>query len=303
MYAVVTGSGIRQADEEAFWEQGNGICVLDEPQWEKLDAVRERFNIPYDESLIHFCKLENHAGYLYATLKIPPKQENDSSKSFRFYMWKEYLIFVDNAGTVCEQAENILQKKLRDRYTLGHFLYDFFAGLLEDDLLFLQELEREIAKIEEQVLRGCCPQFNIKVLGLKKKISKFYRYYMQLSDIGQELYDNEMGFFEKESLRRFDRLRDRALRLAGETQVLRDYTMQVQEVYQSEIGIRQNDVMKMLTVVTTIFLPLTLIAGWYGMNFAYMPELGMKYAYPVVIGISVLIIVLSLLVFKKKRYW
>ena len=303
MYAVITGGGIVQAEEETFWERQNGICILSERQWETLGAVRERFALSYDKSLVHFCKLENHAGYLYATWKIPPKQENESSKSFRFYVCKDFLIFVDNADTVREQTENISNKKLEGGYTPGHFLYDFFVGLLENDLLFLQELEREIAKIEEQVLRGCCPNFNIKVLGLKKKISKFYRYYMQLSDIGQALCDNEIGFLEKESLRRFDRFRDRALRLAGETQVLRDYTVQVQEVYQSEIGIRQNDVMKMLTVVTTIFLPLTLIAGWYGMNFVYMPELTMRYAYPAVIGISALIVVLGLLIFKKKRYW
>lgn len=79
--------------------------------------------------------------------------------------------------------------------------------------------------------------------------------------------------------------------------------MQVQEVYQSEIGIRQNDVMKMLTVVTTIFLPLSLIAGWYGMNFSYMPELSSRYAYPLVIGVSIIIVIVSLLIFKRKGYW
>ena len=78
--------------------------------------------------------------------------------------------------------------------------------------------------------------------------------------------------------------------------------MQVQDVYQSEIGIRQNDVMKVLTIVTTVFLPLTLIAGWYGMNFVHMPELAWKYGYPVVVLISVLIVVISLYIFKKKKY-
>lgn len=94
---------------------------------------------------------------------------------------------------------------------------------------------------------------------------------------------------------------EKMTRLAQETQILREYAMQVQDVYQSEIEIHQNDVMKMLTIVTTIFLPLTLIAGWYGMNFSYMPELKMKYAYPFVIGISVLIVVVSLIVFKRKN--
>lgn len=69
------------------------------------------------------------------------------------------------------------------------------------------------------------------------------------------------------------------------------------------LGIRQNDVMKMLTIVTTIFLPLTLIAGWYGMNFSYMPELKCPMAYPIVIAVSILIVILSLWTFKKKKYW
>ena len=79
--------------------------------------------------------------------------------------------------------------------------------------------------------------------------------------------------------------------------------MQVQDVYQSEIEIRQNDVMKVLTIVTTIFLPLTLIAGWYGMNFKYMPEIEYQYAYPVVIAASILIVAASLFYFRKKKFW
>ncbi|MEG2775071.1 MAG: CorA family divalent cation transporter, partial [Acetivibrio sp.] len=95
---------------------------------------------------------------------------------------------------------------------------------------------------------------------------------------------------------------DRAARLQGETQVLREYAMQVQDVYQAEIGIRQNNVMKVLTMVTTIFLPLTLIVGWYGMNFIHMPELAWKYGYPVIIGISLLVVISSLIIFKKKKF-
>ena len=60
--------------------------------------------------------------------------------------------------------------------------------------------------------------------------------------------------------------------------------------------------MALLTVITSIFMPLTLIAGWYGMNFKYMPELEYKWAYPLVIAISVLIVVFSLIFFKKKKW-
>ena len=122
-------------------------------------------------------------------------------------------------------------------------------------------------------------------------------------DIGDELSVNEEDFFDDDALRMFRIYTERVSRLSEETQQLREYAMQVQDVYQSEIGIRQNDVMKMLTIVTTIFLPLTLIAGWYGMNFRYMPELHYKYAYPAVIIISILIVVICLIIFKKKKYW
>ena len=83
--------------------------------------------------------------------------------------------------------------------------------------------------------------------------------------------------------------------------MLREYLLQLRELYQSQVDLQQNRVMSILTVVTTIFLPLTLIAGWYGMNFPGMPEFEWKYSYPAVIVISILIIVLEILYFKKKK--
>ena len=62
-------------------------------------------------------------------------------------------------------------------------------------------------------------------------------------------------------------------------------------------------IMQILTIVTTIFLPLTLLVGWYGMNFAGMPELHWKYGYPAIILVSVAVVVLSLWVCKKKKFW
>lgn len=303
MYAKIENDTITPISEAEFKQQKNTICVCNEQEWEAKSWLREKYDIFFEKPVIHFCKLEQLPEYLFATFRIPPKQENEVSRAFFFYLLPEKIVFIDNGTTVETQLQKLMAKKLRGGYTLERFLYDFLSGFLEEDLLFLQKLEKEISMIEELVLRGNCPEFNRKMLFIKKKISRFYRYYTQLADVGQELLDNETDFFGKQERQMFDRYKDRVVRLAGETQILRDYAMQVQDVYQSEIGIRQNNIMKMLTVVTTIFLPLTLIAGWYGMNFAYMPELGMKYAYPVVIGISILIVVFSLIIFKKKRYW
>ena len=78
--------------------------------------------------------------------------------------------------------------------------------------------------------------------------------------------------------------------------------MQLRDLYKAHLDIKQNRIMTVLTVVTTIFMPLTLIAGWYGMNFHFMPELNWKWSYPVVIIISIAIAVGSLLFFKKKKW-
>ena len=77
--------------------------------------------------------------------------------------------------------------------------------------------------------------------------------------------------------------------------------MQVRDLYQAQLDIKQNRIMTVLTVVTTIFMPLTLIAGWYGMNFRYMPELESRWGYPIVIAVSLLIAIVSLIFFKKKK--
>ena len=83
---------------------------------------------------------------------------------------------------------------------------------------------------------------------------------------------------------------------------LLDYTNQIRDTYQSRLDVKQNRIMTVLTVVTTVFMPLTLIAGWYGMNFKYMPELDSVWGYPVVIGVSALIFIVSLVFFKGKKW-
>ncbi len=302
-YYVIEEDEICDASKSQFEEKEDTIAVFTTSEWEKQEQLRETYGIWMQDTQVHLCKLENHIGWLHATLRIPQKEENGTNVAFSFYLLPEKLIFVDDGGSVDEQINRIADRKLRAGYTLERFLYDFLIQFLDKDLLLLQNIEKKISKIEEEVLQGQCPDFNMRMLHLKKKISKLYRYYSQLTEVGQELLDNEMDFFSKDDLRMFDRYRDRASRLVAETQILRDYAMQVQDVYQSEIGIRQNEVMRVLTVVTTIFLPLTLIAGWYGMNFAGMPELGWKYGYPVVIAVSIAIVVICLIIFKKKKFW
>ena len=90
-------------------------------------------------------------------------------------------------------------------------------------------------------------------------------------------------------------------RLFDNAAYLRDYTVQLGDIYHMQLEAQQNRTITVLTVVSTIFMPLTLIVGWYGMNFKYMPELDDPWAYPAVIIVSLLVIAVSLYIFKKKK--
>ena len=92
---------------------------------------------------------------------------------------------------------------------------------------------------------------------------------------------------------------NRADRLMNKTMHLIEYAMQVRDAYQSQIDAKQNNTMQYLSVISTIFFPLTLITGWYGMNFQNMPEL--QSGYPGVIFASVLVVLLLILYFKRKK--
>lgn len=293
---------LRETDLTEWQGQEDGIAVLSGDEWEAATDIRANYLLGQREDNIHFCKLESHLDYLFGTFHIPVKGHYRRNDGFVFYVLERRIIFIDDTGIVANEIKKVGERRHKQGYTLERFLYDFLISLIDDDLLYLSSVEKKIAEMEEQILASEEKDFNYEMLRLKKEISRMHRYYSQMADMGEMLRENEMDFLDEKEVTCFGVFTDRAGRLREETQVLREYAMQVQDVYQSEIGIRQNDVMKVLTVVTTVFLPLTLIAGWYGMNFAYMPELAWKYGYPAVVVLSILVVVVSLRIFKKKKY-
>ena len=101
----------------------------------------------------------------------------------------------------------------------------------------------------------------------------------------------------------WDKFTHRVERLQNHVKLLRENMLQLRELYQSMQDARQNKIMGILTIVTTFFLPLTLITGWNGMNFAYMPELKWRYCYLSVIIVSLIIAIGEIIYFKKKKFF
>ena len=290
--------------DKSLWEQTaeSAIAVFTTEQWNQELKLRDAFQLNQEQDNIHFCKLEHHATYLFGTFRIPVQKGSTGDITFAVYILEQKMIFIDDSSLVVDTIQCIVERKTRKEYSLERFLYDMLMSLIEGDLLYLAAIEQKIATIEANILKGKTEGFNYKMLEIKKNISRLYRYYSQLTEVGEALCENVLEYFEKEDIRTYGIFTERVSRLQDETQVQREYAMQVQEVYQSEIGIRQNDIMKVLTIVTTIFLPLTLIAGWYGMNFYNMPELTFRYGYPLVALACIGVVLVSLFIFKRKKY-
>ena len=126
---------------------------------------------------------------------------------------------------------------------------------------------------------------------------------MQFSALTTMFSENTFNYFNKKQLQLFSSLSNRIMLLKNEADQLWDYILQVREIYQEQMDVRLNEIMKFFTMVTTLFLPLSLIAAWYGMNFENMPELTGKYSYYILIGFMIIIVIILCIWFKKKKYW
>lgn len=265
------------------------------------EAVKEGMEI---SGGIRFCKVEKIQGSYVGSLYIPSRAKNRSHTGFYFRIEKDKIIFVDDSGKVLEWLKEMLKAGDEKQSELGIFFADFLEYLIKDDVIFITKLEHSLEELEDMVLeKGSAIPFNHEISGYRRKVSLFSHYYLQLADLSSILCEDDNHIFKEKEKRSFSLLTERVNRLHDETLMLRDYCVQIREVYQSLIDERQNEIMKLLTIVTTIVLPLSLVAGWYGMNFTNMPELTWHYGYGFIILLSIVITILNILYFKKKKFW
>ena len=192
-------------------------------------------------------------------------------------------------------------KELAIRFVLYGALAELFARLLQEDMPTLQKYEKRLTALEEALMQDQAQDLDKKLFRIRRELSVFAAYYEQLDDLFAALSD-ETEESDAHASRLFDRLTGRAQRLLSATELEKEYALQLREMHQTQLDMRQNQIMKILTIVTTVFLPLSLIAGWYGMNFVNMPELTAQHGYLAVCIISVVCIIVELVIFKWKKW-
>lgn len=192
--------------------------------------------------------------------------------------------------------------ELGERITLARVIYSFFEKQTKEDDTVFDGIEKEIMDLEQALIvsgkRDCVQE----IISLRKRLMVLKKYYEQFLTVLDILIENENDIFDEKVLRSFRMLHRRTERRCQSILNLRESVTQVRESYEAEVDINLNTTMKIFTVVTTIFLPLTLVAGWYGMNFD-MPEYQWKHGYLFVVLLSVASVVFWIAFFKKKKWF
>ncbi len=220
------------------------------------------------------------------------------------YLDRENIFFFCETKDACKKISKIFEDAAgREKIENERLLYLFIIKELKKDADILNSYEMLIAQTEEAVsepseedkkLLNRISKYRRDIMGLKR----YYKRFVLLLD---DLTANGNGLLSENGVKSIKIAGERAQKLLEDMGDLRDHISQVLEIYRSQLDYKQNSLMKVFTVVTAVFMPLTLLAGWYGMNFN-MPEFRSPYGYPAVAAAAVVIAVVMLIIFKKKKW-
>ncbi|MBO5999118.1 MAG: magnesium transporter CorA [Lachnospiraceae bacterium] len=280
------------------------VAVLSVDEWkEKNESFSMQMDLDLEMADHRETKAIVNFDSLTGSFSIPDRDDVSGIRhSFYFALDEKGIVLIDNTGYAEELVRQLQLAKKWKHPGLERFLYDLLEKIIEKDLNYLENLEHRLNYAEERIIDEKIIDYPLWLNDIRGDLLDMRVHYEQLIDLGQELEENENGFFQPENLRFFRLFTERVIRLQEFTTSLREYVVQLRDLIQAQMDVRQNRIMTLLTVVATIFMPLTLITGWYGMNFIYMPELDDRLAYPVLILVCIAIVAVSLIWFRRKKW-
>lgn len=285
--------GILSADE--FKNNYSGLGI----------STREFICFDLNDSSFRSSVTVNSDSYIFPVKAISSDAEDSGEGQACFFLRKDTILAViskDDNGKIRSAFYEALDGFEKDVISVERFVGRFFNRLIESDGKLNEKTEAKINELEENVIEyGKYTNVNEQILTYNKKLMSLRNYYEQLVSIGERLYENENGIFDENKTYYFKIVSEKSGRLCAEINLFRENLVRIREAYQARLDLKMNSTMKLLTVITMLFLPLTLITGWYGMNFVNMPELSSPYGYPAVIAVSIAVVLICIVVFKKKK--
>ena len=252
--------------------------------------------------------VEVYDDYTFTQLRVSdPGNVTDKHYCVALFIKKNLLVLVDvqdTEGTIKKTFTSVIGRFTAANVTAEKLVSAFLDALVANDAQFLERTGFEISALEEDVMHNDTDKdFSLDLLKVKKELLVMHNFYEQLLDITEALEEDDNDLFDVEELRYLSNITTKLTRLREDVDSLNNSVVHLQDAYQSTLDLKLNNSMKFFTVITSIFFPLTIIVGWYGMNFEYMPEFHWRWGYVFVITLSVVTVGVLTFVAKKRRWF
>lgn len=253
-------------------------------------------------------KIDEYENYIFIVLKMLyyNKDENIVIEQVSFVLGENYVL-------TFQESEGDVFGSIRDRLRLNrgrirgmksdYLLYALIDAVVDNYFTIIETLGNKIEDLETDLFTGTVREdINIEVQQLKREILKVRRAIFPLREIINRIEKGDYPFIFKRTITYFRDIYDHLVQVTENLDIYREMIWSLMDMYMTTISNKMNEVMKLLTIIATIFIPLTFIAGIYGMNFENIPELHYKYSYYILWGIMIMIFLGMIYYFKKKKW-
>lgn len=252
-------------------------------------------------------KFQEYEQYAFLTLKsIVPSESEVITEQISFVFRAGFLLsFQERKADFFEHLRYRLREDkgiLRER-PADFLLYSMLESILDNYFMTLSHLDEEVEKLNfSNTKKEVSPAILVAIENHKKFVHFIKKSILPIKEFTLLVERGECSFIEERHKKYFLEIKDLCLTLIDSSDMLLSSLESATNLFFSVQGHRMNEVMKTLTIISSIFIPLTFVAGIYGMNFRHMPELGWKYGYPAILAIMVLLFV-GMMVYIKRKKW
>lgn len=292
----------------------------DRVNWLNLDGLN--VNPIIEKIQAHFClhsliiddilndqrpKTEEFEDYLFVTLKMLYRIEGAEIdyEQISFVLGTNFLLtFQEKEGDLFDAFRERIrldQGKVRKKKA-DYLLYRLIDIVVENYYNVLDTIGQNIEEAEDNISDNTSRETFRKIQHLKKELIYLHKALYPLRDALGKLVKDESSFIQEENIRYFSDVYDHVIHLIDSLDTYRDLTSALMDIYINTQNTRLNEVIRLLTIISTIFIPLTFIVGVYGMNFKTFPELTWKYGYAAIWAVM-LTIAGSMIAFFKYKKW
>ena len=253
-------------------------------------------------------KIEVHDNYVFIILKslgYTTTSLDISKEQISLIIGEDFLISLqEEPGDLFASIKDRLRGgRGRIRQMGVDYLVCALIDVIVDNyFIVLDQLNDRIEAVEEQAITDPTPEVLTEINSLRKEFLFLRRPLLPLRDVLEEMLNDEIPFITQGTHLYFQDVYDHLSQVMHTLETLRIAVSELFDTYTSAISHRMNEVMKVLTVVATFFIPLTFITGIYGMNFKFMPELDSRWGYPIVLLIMLTISIGMFIYFKIKKW-